>query len=147
MELPETAVGPRTEDAVLLAGIEAEDVQESLEFADVVAAEGGGTQVQGSIAEPVAGLHQLLPRVRAEDPVGGQRAGSLERSDGGLRGCAVHALELVGIDVEARAEQAMLHVTHGLASVAGTDQVHVRSFRVERGPGNRVGLVSRTAVV
>ena len=56
LELAEAAIGPRPEDPVLLARVEPEGVQHPLELADVVPAERRRAQVQGAVAEPVAGL-------------------------------------------------------------------------------------------
>ena len=63
------AVGVRTEEAVLLAGVEAKRVQLALQRADVVAAEHRGVQVERAVAQPLAGLDELAPRVGPDEPV------------------------------------------------------------------------------
>ena len=78
LELAEAAIGPRPEDPVLLARVEPEGVQHPLELADVVTAERRRAQVQGAVAEPVAGLDELPPRVGPQDPVRWEPAGALE---------------------------------------------------------------------
>ena len=77
---------PRAEQPVLLARVEAEGVQLSLELAHVVPAEHRRSKVEGSIAEPEPGLDELAPRVRSHDPVDRQTPPALEVPDRRLRG-------------------------------------------------------------
>src|SRR5436189_2799215 len=61
LELTNRHGRPVTEEAVLLAGVEAERVQLALERPDIVASELGRPQVQGSVAEAIPGLDELPP--------------------------------------------------------------------------------------
>ena len=62
------------EQPVLTARVEPERVQLPLERADVVAAEAGRVQVQGAVAQPVAGLDELAPGVGPDQAVDPQVA-------------------------------------------------------------------------
>ena len=137
LELADAAIGPRPEDPVLLARVEPEGVQHPLEFADVVPAERRRAQVQGSVAEPVARLDELPPRVGPQDAVRREAAGALELAQRRLRRGAERSIELAGFDAHPRTEQPMLHVADVLAPRAGSDEVHVRSLRGTRPSGNR----------
>jgi hypothetical protein len=137
LELPDATVGARPEDPVLLAGVEPEGVQHPLERADVVPAERRRAQVQGAVAEPVAGLDELAPRVRADDPVRWEPPGPLELTHGRLGGVAEGPVELVGRDVQPRPEQPVLYVADVLASRTVSDQVHEPSLRGTEASGNR----------
>ncbi len=63
------AVGVGSEQSVLAPRVEPERVQLALERPHVVAAEVRGVQVQGPVAQPVAGLDQLSPGVGPDRPV------------------------------------------------------------------------------
>ena len=94
LELAHGAVAAFAEDAVLASRVEPERVQPALQGADVVAPQHRHAQVQDPVAEPVAGLDELVPRLRAHAAVDQQPAALLERAHGRLGLRAELALEL-----------------------------------------------------
>ena len=75
LEVADRSVGLAAQDAVLLTCVETERVQAPLELPDVVPAEERIAQVQGAVADPVPGFHELTPRVGADESVHGKSAG------------------------------------------------------------------------
>jgi hypothetical protein len=71
-------------DAALGSGVEAEQVELDLQGKDVVAAELRLAEVEEAVAELVAGLDQLAPRVVADLAVDQQVAALLKGADGVL---------------------------------------------------------------
>ena len=69
LELGERAGGVGAEDAVFLAGIEAERVEAALELDDVVAAEHGAADVEHPVTEAKTALDQRGPRLVTADTI------------------------------------------------------------------------------
>ena len=138
LELAHGPVRARTEDPVLLAGVEPERVQHPLERTHVVPAERRRTEVERPVAEPVTGLDELPPRVGAHDPVRRQPARTLEPPDRLLGGRPERSIELVRLDAQAGGEQPMLHVSDVFSSRSTADEVHARSLRGTAPSGNRM---------
>ena len=128
----ERAGGVGPEDAVFLAGVEAERVETALELHDVVAAEHGAADVEHPVAEVEPALDQRGPRLAPADAVDAQRSVFLERPKFTLRGRAEGA-ELAGRDGVAERDEATLKVPDCLATVARPEDGRVaQSMNSER---------------
>ena len=110
--------------AALRPGVEAQQVELDLELQHVVAAERRLAQVEQAVAERVAGLDELAPRVGAHAPVGEQAALLLEREDRGLGVRPEEAVHAFAAQLEALPEQAGLDVEDFFAAVAAGEVTH-----------------------
>ena len=120
LELLDRPVGPGAEDAVDPVGIEAELTESTLELRYVIAPHHRVAVVEEPITEPVIGLDEGVPRLRAADPVDHQAAIVLEATQRGLRLSA----ELLRFGVGAVADQGKpaLEIADGVARIAATER-------------------------
>ena len=121
LEVEDGALDVVVVDAALGAGVEAQQVELDLEGEHVVAAEGRLAQVEQAVAERVAGLHELAPRVGADDAVGQQAALLLKGEHGELRVRAEEAVDALAAQLEALPAQAGLDVEDFFAAVAARE--------------------------
>ncbi len=113
----ERAGGVGAEDAVFLAGVEAERVEAALELDDVVAAQHRAADVEHAITEAEAALDQRGPGLAAADAVDSQRSVFLERPKFTLRG-RTEAPELLGRDRMSERDEPLLEVPDRFAAAA-----------------------------
>ena len=90
----------------------------------VVAAERRLAQVEQAVAEGVAGLHQLAPRVGAHEAVDQQAALLLEGAHGERRARAEEPVDALAAELEALPAQAGLDVEDFFAAVAAREVAH-----------------------
>ena len=93
LEVAHRGLGIRPEDAVDIAGVEAEAAEPLLQIGDVVATGHGGAQVEHAIAKPEVGLDQCCPGVWSAFAVFHQAACGLK----GPNGC--HRVRIVDLGV------------------------------------------------
>ena len=110
--------------AALGAGVEPQQVELDLELQHVVAAERRLAQVEEAVAERVAGLHELAPRVGAHASVGQQAALLLEREHRALGAGAEEAVHALAAQLEALPAQTGLDVEDFFAAVAAGEVAH-----------------------
>src|SRR5438128_792689 len=76
------------------------------------------------------GLHQLSPRLTANDTVDHEGPALLEPSHGGLARRAEPSLQLLGVDVRTERDEAVLHVANVVTLVPTKDGPHRVSISV-----------------
>src|SRR5262249_31680014 len=121
LELEERAGGVGSEDPVLLARVETERVQATLQFGDVVAPQHRLGDVEQPVAEPEAARDECGPGLGPANPVDAQGAFLLERADLPLRG-GTEASELFQRYVEADGGEATLEVADRFTAPARPQQ-------------------------
>jgi hypothetical protein len=120
LELGERRLGVGPEDAVLLAGIEAEAVETVLELGDVVAAQHRPAHEQHAAAEPERTLDQRVARLFAADAVDPESAAFLEGAHLRLGRCAEPS-GLVARDRESERGEPLLQLAHCVPLGAATE--------------------------
>jgi len=103
------------EDPVFSPGVEPEEVEAGLECPDVVSSVKGISQIQNAIAERVASLYELVPRVVADLAVHHQPAPLLELPDASF-GARSELAVLPRVDEVAEAGQPSLDVSDRFAA-------------------------------
>jgi hypothetical protein len=121
LELEHGPLGVVPEDAVDPPGVEAQGAQPALKLGDVVAAEHRSGEVEQTVAQAVAGLHERRPGLGPTDAVHAQAPDVLEGTERGL-GAGAEATGVVGGGVVAGARQAGLQIPDGLAGDALPEQ-------------------------
>jgi hypothetical protein len=90
------------EDAVLVARVEPELVQASLQIHDVVTTERDARPHEQAVTQRVTGLDERPPRLRADQPIGRQATDTLKLADRLLGACLEDAIDEQIRDVQPR---------------------------------------------
>ena len=104
-------------------------VELALEGSNVVTTEVGRVEVQGAIAEPIARLDELPPRVGPDEPVLAQAPAGLEGPHGALGRRSVPSTELRLVDREIEPGQTLLDVADLGPLVSQVVDAHGLSLR------------------
>src|SRR6266705_1362398 len=123
LKLPQRAIGPDTENAVLLSGVEPQEVEPGLEGSHVVAPKVRIAEVEDPVLQAVSGLDQLVPRLFVDLAVH-QELASLLEAPHRLLGTGPEEAVFVGIDLVPKGRQSRLQVPDRTASRASLQDCH-----------------------